>query len=133
MIALRRLSWFVGIGGATTLLYALLAWAMTVPLGWWPSLASALAYGICGIGGFLSHKRLTFKSSAPAAGEVRRFMATSVVGYGLATGLPYVLTQNLHYDPRIAIVAVSIVCPLVNYILLNMFVFAKAPAPQQAR
>ena len=133
MSGLRRLAWFGGIGGATTLLYALLAWVMTVPLGWWPWLASALAYGICGIGGFLSHKRLTFRSNAPAAGEVRRFVATSVVGYGIATGLPWLLTQSLQYDARIAIIAVCIVCPLVNYVLLNSFVFAKPAGPRQAK
>ena len=120
---LRRLFWFVGIGGAATLAYAALAFAMTVQLGWPPALASALAYSACAIATFISHKRLTFQSSAPASGEIKRFALTSVVGYGLAAGLPWLFTQTLHYDPRLAITAVCVLCPALNFVLLSLFVF----------
>ena len=125
MNLLRRLFWFAGIGGAATLAYAALAWVMTMPLGWPPVLASALAYSACALATFASHKRLTFQSSAPAAGEVKRFALTSAAGYGLAAGLPWLMTQVLHYDPRIAIAAVCVLCPAVNFVLLSLFVFER--------
>jgi putative flippase GtrA len=125
---LRRLFWFAGIGGAATLAYAALAWAMTVPLGW----PAALAYSACAAAGFISHKRLTFASTAPAKGEMKRFAVTSAVGYGLAAGLPYLLTETLHYDPRVAIFAVCVLCPAVNFILLSAFVFAKPDTLRQS-
>ena len=125
MKLLRRLFWFAGIGGAATLAYAALAWVMTMPLGWPPVLASALAYSACALATFASHKRLTFQSSAPAAGEIKRFAVTSAAGYGLAAGLPWLLTEVLQYDPRIAIAAVCALCPAVNFVLLNLFVFEK--------
>ena len=123
MRLLRRLIWFAGIGGAATLAYAALAWVLTAPLGWPAALASALAYSACAAATFVSHRRLTFQSSAPAAGEVKRFALTSVAGYGLAAGLPWLLTQTLHYDPRLAIAAVCVLCPAVNFVLLSVFVF----------
>ena len=129
MSLLRRLIWFVGIGGAATLAYAALAYAMTVPLGWPPALASALAYSACALATFVSHKRLTFQSNAPAAGEIKRFALTSIAGYGLAAGLPWLLTQTLHYDPRLAIAAVCVLCPALNFVLLSVFVFE---APRSA-
>ena len=128
MSLLRRLFWFAGIGGAATLAYAALAWAMTVPLGWPPALASALAYSACALATFVSHKRLTFQSNAPLAGEMKRFALTSAAGYGIAAGLPWLLTQQLHYDPRLAIAAVCVLCPAVNFALLSLFVFDKTGA-----
>ena len=125
MNLLRRLFWFAGIGGAATLAYAALAYVMTVPLGWPPALASAIAYSVCAVAGFVSHKRLTFASTAPAKGEMMRFAVTSAAGYGLAAGLPFLLTETLHYDPKVAIFAVCVLCPVVNFILLSAFVFAK--------
>lgn len=122
---LRRLFWFAGIGGAATLAYAALAWVLTMPLGWPPVLASALAYSACAFATFASHKRLTFQSSAPASGEIKRFAATSAAGYGVAAGLPWLFTEVLQYDPRIAIAAVCVLCPAVNFALLSLFVFEK--------
>lgn len=132
MSLLRRLIWFAGIGGAATLAYAALAYVMTVPLGWPAALASAIAYSVCAAAGFVSHKRLTFRSSAPASGEMKRFALTSVAGYGLAAGLPWLLTQTLRYDPRIAIAAVCVLCPAVNFILLQAFVFTKTDGSGQS-
>ena len=52
MTGSRRLFWFGVIGGGSTLLYAGLAWLLTVPLGWWPPLASAVAFTACAVGSF---------------------------------------------------------------------------------
>ena len=59
---------------------------------------------------------------------MKRFALTSVAGYGIAAGLPWLLTQQLHYDPRLAIAAVCVLCPAVNFALLSLFVFDKTGA-----
>ena len=128
MKALVRLAWFCCIGGATTLAYAAMAWALTVPLGWWPAVASAVAYALASLASFASHRAFTFKSKAPLQGELSRYIATSAFGYGLAITLPLVMTQMLHLDARIAILLVCIAASAVNFVLLNSFVFR----PRQA-
>lgn len=128
MTGTRRLIWFGVIGGASTLLYAGLAWLLTVPLGWWPPLASAVAFTACAVGSFTGHRLLTFRSKAPVGSEIRRFSVTSGLGYGLATLVPWLLTGLLHLDPRIAIIAVCILCPVVNFVFLSFFVF-RSPVP----
>lgn len=126
MKPLVQLAWFGLVGGSATLAYAGLAWVMTVQLGWWPGLASAVAYALCGIASFASHKRLTFASSAPARPEIARFVAVTLLGYGLAYGVPQVLTENWHMNPLVAIAVVCVLCPALNYVMLRFFVFGPA-------
>ena len=125
MKALVRLAWFCCIGGATTLAYAALAWVLTVPLGWWPALASALSYALASLCSFASHRAFTFKSKAPVGSELGRYTATASLGYGLAIALPLGMTQMLHFDPSIAILLVCVTSSAVNYVLLNIFVFRR--------
>ena len=130
MKALVRLAWFCCIGGATTLSYAILAWLLTVLLGWWPAVASGSAYAACSLGSFACHKAFTFRSKAPVQGELGRYAATTAIGYGLAILLPLAMTQGLHFDPRIAIVLVCALSSALNFVLLQAFVFR--PARQAA-
>ena len=127
MKALVRFAWFCCIGGATTLAYAALAWLLTVRAEWPPAVASALAYAACSLCSFASHRIFTFKSKAPVRGELGRYAATAALGYGLAIALPLVLTQMLHFDPRVAIALVCVLVSAFNFALLNAFVF-KPPA-----
>lgn len=126
MKMLARLAWFGCVGGAATVGYAAIAYVLKEQFGWLPALASAMAYGISCIVSFAGHKLLTFASSAPASQEIGKFAATSLVGLGVALLVPYGLTQGLHWDARIAIALVCILCPLLNFILLSLFVFGKA-------
>ena len=126
MRMLAKLAWFGCVGGAATLSYAAIAYVLKEQFGWLPALASAMAYVICGVGSFAGHKLLTFRSQAPAGGEIGKFAATSLLGLGVALMVPYGLTQVLQWDARIAIALVCVLCPLLNFILLSLFVFGKA-------
>ena len=123
MSRLRRLGWFGAIGGAATLGYAMMAWTLTEKFGWWPAVASALAYACCGLFTYVSHKFLTFRSKSPVGDEMARFALVTLLGYAQAFAIPLVLTQWRHWDATFSIAIVCIVCPALNYVLLNMFVF----------
>ena len=126
MRLLAKLAWFGCVGGAATVSYASIAYVLKEQFGWLPALASAMAYGVSCVGSFLGHKALTFASSAPASQEIGKFVATSLLGLGVALLVPYGLTQVLHWEARIAIALVCVLCPLLNFILLSHFVFGKA-------
>lgn len=123
----RKLSWFAIVGLAATALYA----ALALLFGWfgWSAVgASVAAYALAAVFSYAGHKFLTFMSPGSHASEVPRFIASTALGLGLATVLPLVLSGWLGLPNIVPIVATCTVVPVVNFVLLDRFVFRSREA-----
>lgn len=125
----HRLLAFGLIGATGTLLYAVLAYVFITRFGFANVPGSALAYTICGFISYFGNRIITFRSTTPVAFEAPRFIVSSLIGYGLATGIPLALQVAGHANPNLAILAVCTAVPLANFLLLERFVY-KSPLPR---
>ena len=124
MERIRQLGSFAFIGGCSTGLYVLLALLFTVHWHWPAGLSSAIAYALCGLVSYFGNRAL-FGSTAPIQGEASRFVVSSLFSYSIATGIPLVLTDIMHWDARIAIAIVFTLVPVLNFVILSQFVFSR--------
>jgi putative flippase GtrA len=127
--SIRRLVTFGAVGGIATIVYAVLAWGFSARFAVPPTTASVLAYALAGIFSYAAHKSLTFRSLRLHRVEAPRFVAASLLGLTLATVLPAMLTDGLHLDRGIAILAVCIAVPALNFLLLDRYVYAQRTPP----
>ncbi|RWX68797.1 GtrA family protein [Mesorhizobium sp. M4B.F.Ca.ET.089.01.1.1] len=123
----HRISRFAVIGGASTLVYAVCALALSrggTGTAMLPATAaSVVAYAIAGLFSYAGHKYFTFMSAGAHAFELPRFALLNAMGLATAIALPVVLTERLGMPAAIPIVLTCIVVPLVNYIVLRRWVF----------
>jgi putative flippase GtrA len=132
---LGRLVRFGSVGMASTLLYAALAWGLTLGARIGAAPASVIAYVIAGAASYLVHKRFTFRSRAAHDREAPRFLCVSALGAGVALLAPVVLTGRLGFPPMIAIAFTCGAVPAVNYLMFDRLVFrdGSRAEPRQAR
>lgn len=121
----RKLSRFAVVGLAATALYAALA-LLFGSLGWSAVGASVAAYALAAVFSYAGHKFLTFMSQGSHASELPRFVASTSLGFGLATALPLILSGGLGLANAVSVIATCIVVPVVNFLLLDRFVFRPA-------
>lgn len=119
----ERLLRFAGVGGLATIIYAALAWALaTAGVAALPS--SVAAYALSASFSFLAHKRFTFRSRGPTAGEGARFLATTAMGFGIATAAP-IIAQQRGWPPSAAILLTCFMAPAFSYLLMRAWVFSQ--------
>lgn len=120
----RRISRFALVGLASTLLYAGLAFGFAQALdGVSMTGASLLAYAIAALFSYCGHKYLTFVSVGAHRIELPRFLALTTAGVVVVTLLPAVLSDGLGLSPAAPILLACIVIPVVNYVVLQGWVF----------
>ncbi len=120
-----RMLRFLLVGGTATLSYALL---VTLANHWLPLPAgvnSLLAYGLSMPVSYAGHRLFTFNSARAHGQTAPRFMLTSAVGYGFAFLIPAVMTDALGWSSHLATLASCTAIPLVNFIMLSLFVFGE--------
>ncbi|WP_051333947.1 GtrA family protein [Mesorhizobium sp. WSM3224] len=121
---------FLVIGIGATLIYALLAAsfsaAAAMPLN--PAMGSVLAYGLAAVFSYAGHKYFTFVSRGAHRFEVPRFAVLTLAGLATSFALPAVLSQWLGLPVQVPIALTSLLVPLVNYVVLRHWVFARALA-----
>ncbi|GAC1335584.1 MAG: hypothetical protein NVSMB26_20440 [Beijerinckiaceae bacterium] len=119
----RQIVSFGAIGTISTLAYGALAslLTMTVAIPAWTG--SGAAYMATSVFAYLFHKRLTFRSNASHREAVPRFVMSNSIGYLIALILPLILTDELHTPPAVAILLTVIIVPILNFLLLDRFVF----------
>lgn len=120
--ALGRLLRYGLVGGGMSLLFSALVAAM-VWLGLDPVLASALAFMLVLIPGFLAHRAVTFGDRARHPAQISRFFITNASAFCLAIGGMYAITHILHLSYVYGIVWNFLAIPLVNYGILSVWVF----------
>ena len=123
--ALRdRLGRFAAVGIAAALVYAVLAWLLTVVAGLPATVASFVAFGVAALCSYLGQRQMTFRSDRPHREAAPRFLGLTLVGYAIVIAAPLVFTDMLGADPLVAIVVASTLVPVVNYLGLERIVFA---------
>ncbi len=123
---LAQLMRFGLVGASCSVLYAGLAWSLTV-LGGLPAIgASVFAYAICGVCSYFGQKLFTFRSAAPHAEALPRFLAVFLVGVSVAALAPMLLTDWMRLPPLVAIVFAGAVVPAINYGVFSLLVFRRA-------
>jgi putative flippase GtrA len=122
-----RLLRFGSVGVASTLIYAALGWSLTVGARLGAAPASVLAYALACVFSYFGHKGFTFRSSAAHAVEAPKFIAAAAVGLAIASAAPLILTDGLHLPPIVAIAFTCVAVPAINYLILDLIVFARRP------
>lgn len=122
-----RLSRFAAIGAAATLIYAVAAFCLSGGLGITilpAAPASLAAYFIAAIFSYWGHKYVTFLSGGAHVFEAPRFLALTALGLGFAWLLPTILVDGAGLPPAVPIAVTCILVPIVNYVVLDRWVFA---------
>jgi putative flippase GtrA len=119
----RRISRFVLIGIASTVLYAVLAFAFARMEGLGATGASVLAFTLAAVFSYAGHKYVTFVSDGAHRLELPRFLVLSASGLAVAIALPGLLTEMLGMPAAIPILLTCLIVPVVNYVVLGRWVF----------
>lgn len=118
-----RLLRFAVVGGSTSGLYVLVV-AVLVELGEIvPGLAAALAYVLLLPISFLGHKHATFRSSWPLWPEVARFLGLHGITALVSVSVMGVAVNGLDLPHWGGSVAISVLAPVINFVLLHFWVF----------
>lgn len=129
-LARLRLPRFAMIGAAATAIYA--ATAALLSAGADPLLpaatASVCAYALAALASYAGHKYVTFGSAGAHVFEAPRFAAVTAMGIAFAGILPMVMVDGAGLDPLVPIAVTCIVVPVVNYVVLERWVFGAGTA-----
>ncbi|HHL43679.1 MAG TPA: GtrA family protein [Hellea balneolensis] len=113
---------FAIIGGLSAIIYFCIALLFDKAFGLPPILASNIAYVLSAVFSYLGHKLYTFNTAGKARFEALRFAVSSVIGFTLASLIPFMLSA---YPSVYSYLVVLAVVPATTFILLKFFVFAK--------
>jgi putative flippase GtrA len=120
----RLVRFFVS-GICAAVVYYAVAWWAVEQLGWKPLAAGLFAYLTALPMAYLLHRMFTFRSRSQIPAESSRFVATSLIGIGLSSGLPAMMTK-LGMPLTSALAITCVVVPAVNYLALSRWTFAQA-------
>jgi putative flippase GtrA len=123
-----RLSRFVLIGIASTVLYAVLAFVFAPMEGLDATGASVLAFAFAAAFSYAGHKYVTFVSGGAHRLELPRFVVLSASGLAVASLLPAVLSGFFGLPVAVPILLACITIPAVNYVVLGKWVFREMQA-----
>ena len=128
MVSLRALGLKLGrfglVGGISTLLYMGSATLGVRWAGLPVQAANTLAICISGTWGYIGHYYLTFRADTAHGAGVARFLALFALGYGVSSVIVY-LNERLGLAPEIGSATVSVVLPVMNFVVMQLWVFAR--------
>lgn len=127
MIQSVRLLRFALVGVSATLLYAVLAILFDQLAGhiMSQSALSLAAFALSAVYSYCAHKFITFSSSGSYRIEVPRFTAVTATGASVSLILPVLAENWLELPMYVTVAAVCILIPMVNFVALNFWVFAR--------
>jgi len=123
----RRVSRFALIGGMATLIYVVLAFVLSGGAGpvILPAVAASIAaYAVAAVFSYSGHKYFTFVSGGAHVFEAPRFAALTALGLGISWLVPAVMADGLGLSPAWPIIVTCLVVPVLNYVVLERWVFA---------
>jgi putative flippase GtrA len=116
---------FGAVGISATLLYLGAALLFKAEIQINATAASLMAYGCAALFSYTSHRAFTFASPQAHGIGLPRFVVTTALGAILASLLPLIVHDILRFPVLLAFVAVCIVIPMTNLMLLRFWVFPK--------
>lgn len=119
-----KLGRFGLVGAISTLLYLGVS---ELGMRWFglPALvANTLAIFVSGAWGYVGHYYLTFQAETAHGAGLARFTGLFVLGYGVSSVIVF-LNQRLGLPPEIGSATASVVLPVMNFFLMQLWVFAR--------
>jgi len=119
---------FLVVGGANTLLYAVLSLLFMWLLPFSKQVSSTLAY-LTGIPvAFLAYKKFVFRAgSAVSHSEILRFLVTHGVNLVVSYAMVAALCGGLGLPREVGVLASCTAFAIIGYILMKLWVFRNAP------
>jgi putative flippase GtrA len=121
----REIVLFLAIGGTSAAIYVILCVFFTRVCGLRPSLAIIATLVILIPPTYLSQRNLTFRSDRNHGGAFPRYLATQVVGNGLAVVGSELIPAVIRSQPWLAFSVVAIGVAATNYTLLKRWTFRR--------
>lgn len=113
------------VGAANSLIYALATVVYTECVGIGATIASGLGYATAVPLAYLGHRRLTFNARGEAGRQFVRFIVTHGVGFLLAIGVVWILTDVFEYPIWMGVSGAILAVPSVSYLVMDRWVFAR--------
>jgi putative flippase GtrA len=131
-------SWITGVGPRLVMRFGLVGIAATALYAGLASLlmsrewmglsavrASIAAYAIAALFSYVAHKAVTFVSRGRHRIEAPRFLLLTAMGLAVAYCAPTLLTGMLGLPAMVPILVTCILIPVLNFVLLGRWVFAR--------
>jgi putative flippase GtrA len=120
-----RLLRFAAAGGASTVLYGLFTWSLVGLAEAPPLIATILGYLLVLPVNFLLQKVFTFRSKAPAAVEMPRFVLVHGANIAVSALGMHILVDRLQADYRLGIMLTMVLVPIATFLAMHLWVFGK--------
>lgn len=128
-----RITTYVAVGLAAALVFMLVSKLVRATLGLDMVPSAAIGFGASLLPAYLGHRRLTFRSTGSPAAELPRFLATSLLCFGLTLGCTHLFASSLGLPDLAALALTSVFVPVLNFLLLAGFVFVRRPGAATRR
>lgn len=116
---------YVAVGVAAAGVFMLVSQLAHAALGLALVPAAALGFGVSLVPAYIGHRQLTFRSSGRKSVEVPRFVASSLLCFGLTLACTHLFVSRLGLPSLAALALTSVVVPVLNFALLAGFVFVR--------
>jgi putative flippase GtrA len=117
-----ELIWFLMIGGVSAGLYVVINGTLTMH-GVPPTLSLVVTLTLLIPPTYLAQRRLTFRSEIVHGVAFPRYLATQLVGNGIALVGTTVFAHSIIQQPFIAFTAIAALVAAVNYSVLKLWAF----------
>ena len=117
----------VGLGA--TLVYAVVTAAANEAFAVAPVVASIIGQAASTGVSYLGHSAFSFRVRPNHRDFLWRFLAIAALAFALAAGITWLIADVGRLSPRIAIAAVTVVIPIVNYLCNRLWVFRPGLVP----
>ena len=123
-----KLGRFGVVGAISTLLYLGAAELGVRWLGLPALVANTAAIFISGTWGYVGHYYVPFRADTAHGTGLARFLVLFALGYAVSSAIVFV-NQRLGLPPEIGTITASIILPVMNFIVMQLWVFAHRAAP----
>jgi len=113
------------VGVTSGLIYLFFTHILVLYIGMFPRNATLLGYFVLIPFNFIANRRFAFRSAASVAPEISRFLFLHATGLSIAYMMMIVFVDTLGWSHLIPATFTIIVVPFVNFVVLNIWVFAK--------
>lgn len=120
---LSRLGWFGGVGVTSAALYSAGVFLGIGLLGLPPQVANLLGLVMAATCSYLGHHHLTFRADGDHRRYLPKFTAQVLLTYALSTATTAIVSA-LGWHHGITVAVVVVVIPVLNFFILQFWVFA---------
>ena len=120
-----KLFWFCVVGGSTSLCYAIFVEVLIDVFLVSQAIAASIAYLLMLPISFLGHKLLTFRSKERTLSQSFRFFTMHGITALVCAFIMWIMTVQVGTTHWFGSAAIIIIAPAINYIMMEVWVFAK--------